>query len=76
MTRKSRFTNDEPASDVETLTFRLRSDLRKELERIAEYEGHMNLSELVRACLKEKVARCRRGKAYLAWVEQNVEQTR
>ncbi len=76
-TRKSENgVKNESASEVETFTFRLRTDLRKELESIAEYEGDLSLSELVRACLHDRVARHRNERRYQKWVEERKGQTR
>jgi len=61
---------NESTPDAETFTFRLMPDLRKELELIAEYEGELSLSELVRSCLHERVDKRRKDRQYQKWVEK------
>ncbi len=64
-------TGSHGSPDSEPFGFRIKSAVRRELELIAEYDGKLNASELVRSWTSEKVTEFRNDKLFVAWCKKN-----
>jgi hypothetical protein len=56
--------------DNESFGFRIKTEMRRELELIAQYEGKLNASELARAWVSAKVTEYRGDPLYRAWLKK------
>lgn len=56
--------------DTEGLGFRIKSEVRKELDQVKDYEHYSTVSELVRGWTLEKLSEYRNNPRFQAWLKE------